>query len=69
MEKKFTIWVRNRQQAHVRIVVRDVTDVKAAIEQALEKAAQGWACDPGTLNVHGIAEGDITDLGSENTSD
>jgi hypothetical protein len=52
-----------------RVVVRDVTNVHAAIRQALEKAGQEWACDPETLNIHGIAEGDITDLDPESTSD
>jgi hypothetical protein len=69
MESNFTIWVGNEHQAHIRIVVRDVTNVKAAIREALKEAAQRWACDPDTLNIHGIAEGDITDLDPESTSD
>jgi|HubBroStandDraft_1064217.scaffolds.fasta_scaffold1234201_1 hypothetical protein len=69
MESNFTIWVGNEDQAHIRIVVRDATNVKAAIREALKEAAQRWACDPDTLNIHGIAEGDITDLDPESTSD
>jgi hypothetical protein len=68
MESNFTIWVGNEHQAPIRIVVRDVTNVKAAIREALKEAAQRWACDPDTLNIHGIAEGDITDLDPESTS-
>jgi len=69
MESNFTIWVGNEHQAHIRIVVRDVTNVKAAMRQALAEAARRWACDPDTLNIHGIAEGDVTDLDPESTSD
>jgi hypothetical protein len=69
MESNFTIWVGNEDQAHIRIVVRDATNVKAAIREALKEAAQRWACDPDTLNIHGIAEGDITDLDPESASD
>jgi hypothetical protein len=57
---KFTVWIRNEQRAQIRIVVRDVTNVNSAIRQVLEQAAQEWACDPDTLTVYGIAEGDIT---------
>jgi hypothetical protein len=69
MESNFTIWVRDKQRAQIRIVVRDVTDVNAAIRQALEKAGQEWSCDPNTLTIYGIAEGDITDLDPEHSSD
>ena len=69
MQRDFTIWVKHKQRAYIRIVVRDVINVKAAIQQALEEAAQRWGCDPDTLNIHGIAEGDITDLDPESTSD
>jgi hypothetical protein len=69
MESKFTIWVRNEHRAQIRIVVRDVTDVNVAIRQALEKAAQDWACDPDTVTIYGIAEGDISDLDPEGSSD
>ena len=69
MESNFTIWVRNQNQAHIRVVVRDVTNVKAGIREALKEAAQKWGCDPETLNIHGIAEGDITDLDPESSSD
>ena len=68
MQRDFTIWVKHKQRTH-RVVVHDVTDLNVAIRQALEKAAQEWACDAETLNIHGIAEGDITDLDPENTSD
>lgn len=68
MQRSFTIWVKHTQRIHP-IVVRDVTNVHAAIRQALEKAAEEWACDPDSLNIHGIAEGDITDLEPGNTSD
>jgi hypothetical protein len=64
---KFTVWVRSEQGAQIRVVVRDVNNVNSAIRQALEQAAQEWACDPDTLTIYGIAEGDITNL--ENTSD
>jgi hypothetical protein len=69
MESKFTIWVRNEQRAQIRIVVRDVTNVDLAIREALEQAAQKWACDSNTLNIYGIAEGDITNLDSESSTD
>lgn len=69
LQRNFTIWVKHKQQAQIRVVARDVTNVHAAIRQALEKAAEEWACDPDTLNIHGIAEGDITDLDPESTSD
>jgi hypothetical protein len=69
MESKFTIWVRNEQRAQIRIVVRDLTNVDLAIREALEQAAQKWACDPNTLTVYGIAEGDITNLDSESSTD
>jgi len=69
LQRNFTIWMRNEQQAQTRVVARDVTNVHAAIRQALEKAAEEWACDPGTLTIYGIAEGDITDLDAENSSD
>jgi hypothetical protein len=65
MESKFTVWVRNEHGAQVRIVVRNVPDVNAAIRQAIEKAAQEWACHPDTLAIYGLAEGDITDLDPE----
>ena len=68
LQRDFTIWVKHEQRTH-RVVVRDVTNVHAAIGQALDKAAQEWACDPETLHIHGIAEGDITDLDPETTSD
>jgi hypothetical protein len=68
MESRFTIWLRNEQQLQIRVVVRDVANVDAAIRQALEKAAQKWACDPGTLSIYGIVEGDITDLDPEKSS-
>jgi hypothetical protein len=69
MESNFTIWVRNTRGAQIRIVVRDATDPRSAIRQALEKAAQEWACDPATLTIYGIAEGDITNLDPESSSD
>jgi hypothetical protein len=69
LQRNFTIWVKHEQRAQIRIVVRDVTNVNAAIKQALKEAAERWACDPDTLNIHGIAEGDITDLDPESTSD
>jgi hypothetical protein len=69
MESKFTIWVRNEQRAQIRIVVRDVTNVDLAIREALEHAAQKWACDSTTLTIYGIAEGDITNLDSESSTD
>jgi hypothetical protein len=69
MESKFTIWVRNEKRATIRIVVRDITNVNAAIRQALEKAAQQWECDPETLTIYGIAKGDITNFDQENSSD
>jgi hypothetical protein len=69
MASKFTIWVRNEQQLQIRVVVHDAIDVNVAIRQALEKAAQEWACDPGSLTIYGIAEGDITDLDPEDSSD
>lgn len=68
MENRFTVWVGNRHRANIRIVVRDATNVNAAMQQALEKAAQRWACDPDTLSVHAIVDGDITDLDPESTS-
>jgi hypothetical protein len=68
LQRDFTIWVKDKQRTH-RVVVRDATNVHAAIRQALDKAAQEWACDADTLNIHGIAEGDITDLDPETTSD
>jgi hypothetical protein len=68
LHRDFTIWVKHKQRTHS-VVVRDVTNVHAAIRQALEKAAQELACDPDTLNIHGIAEGDITDLDPGSTSD
>jgi hypothetical protein len=68
LQRDFTIWVKHKQRTH-RVVVHDATDVNGAIRQALEKAAQVWACDPDTLNIHGIAEGDITDLDPESSSD
>jgi hypothetical protein len=69
LQRTFTIWVKHTQQAQIRVVARDVTNVHAAIRQALEKAAEEWACDPDTLNIHGIAEGDITDLDAESILD
>jgi hypothetical protein len=69
MESEFTIWVRNEKRATIRIVVRDITSVNAAIRQALEKAARRWECDPGTLTIYGIAKGDITNFDPENSSD
>jgi hypothetical protein len=69
MESKFTIWVRNVHWAQIRIVVRDLDDVNAAIRQALEKAAKEWACDPDTLTIYGVAEGDVTELNRESRSD
>lgn len=69
MENNFTIWVGNKHRAKIRIVVRNAINVNAAMQQALEKAAQSWACDPDTLNIHGIVEGDIADLYPESTSD
>jgi hypothetical protein len=69
MDNKFTIWVRNEQRAQMRIVVRNVTNLNAAIRQALEKAALEWARDPDTLTIYGIAEGDVTDLEPESSSD
>lgn len=69
MQSKFTIWVRNERREQTRIVVRDATNVNAAIRQALDEAATGWACDADTLTIYGIAEGAITDLDHpENTS-
>ena len=53
MENKFTIWVGNEHRAKIRIVVRNAINVNAAMQQALEKAAQSWGCDPDTLNIHG----------------
>jgi len=68
LHRDFTIWVKQEQRTH-RVVVRDVTNVHAAIQQALKEAAQSGACDPESLNIQGIAEGDITDLDLESTSD
>jgi hypothetical protein len=68
LQRTFTIWLKYKRRTH-RVVVREVTNVHAAIRQALEKAAEEWACDPKSLNIHGIAEGDITDLEPESTSD
>jgi hypothetical protein len=68
LQRTFTIWVKHKERTHG-VVVRDVTNVHAAIRQALEKAAEEWACDPDALNIHGIAEGDIADLDPESTSD
>jgi hypothetical protein len=67
LHRDFTIWVKQEQRTQ-RVVVHDVTNVHAAIQQALKEAAQGWACDPESLNIHGIAEGDIADLDPESTS-
>ena len=64
-----TNWVRNEQRAQIRIVVRDVTNVDLAIREALKPAAQKWARDPKTLTIYGIAEGDITNLDSESSTD
>jgi hypothetical protein len=69
MKSGFTIWVRNEQRAQIRIVVPDAPNVSAAIEQALDKAAQEWACESDILTVYGIAEGDITNLEPEGSSD
>lgn len=67
MESKLTIWVRNEHREQIRVVVCDVTDVNEAIQQALEKAAREWACDPGILTIYGVAEGDITDVYPESS--
>jgi hypothetical protein len=68
MGNKFTVWVGNEHRAKIRIVVRDASNVNAAMQEALERAAQSWACDPETLNINGIAEGDITELDPDGTS-
>jgi hypothetical protein len=69
LQRNFTIWVRNERQAQIRVVARDVTNVHAAIRQALEKAAEKWACDLGTLTTYGIAEGDTTEIDPKSGSD
>ena len=68
LHRDFTIWVKQEQRTH-RVVIRGVTNVHAAIQLALKEAAQSWDCDPKNLSVYGIAEGDITDLDLENSSD
>src|ERR1700733_2092110 len=67
LHRDFTIWVKQEQRTH-RVVIRDVTNVHAAIQLALKEAAQSWDCDPKNLSVYGIAEGDITDLDPESSS-
>ena len=44
------------------IVVCDAPDVKAAVQQAIEKAALQWRCDANILTIYGVAEGDLSTL-------
>ena len=60
MQSKFTVWVKSEQRADILAIVCEVPDVSTAIQQALEQAAQRWACAPDALFVYGVAEGDVS---------
>jgi precorrin isomerase len=59
MPTRYTVWVKNRQLEAKLVIVCDVPDVSAAIQQALEQAAPNWKCGTDILSVYGIAEGDV----------
>lgn len=58
---RYTIWVRNEDGAlATHVGTYDAPTVAEAIQQALQRVAQAWSCDPSKLSVFGIAEGDLT---------
>jgi hypothetical protein len=64
---RFTIWVVDAHRTAVpHVDVYDARSVTEAMEQALQRVAREWACDPVQLAILGVAEGDLRTLDRQN---